>query len=100
MKCPNCNNEFPLTWKRYLSGPTGTHTCPTCRRKSRLSFTRKYVLCSVVPTGLIAVGFAVFFWFMTKGHWTSFFYAVGASLVALPLDKYCDEAFRPLEPID
>lgn len=45
MKCPYCDNEFPLTWTRYFRGPFGKHICPNCQKKGTMSMSIKYYLC-------------------------------------------------------
>jgi len=63
--------------------------------------TRKYILWSLAPMGLLSAGFAVLFVFITHGRWFAAIYAIGAALVvAIPLDKRCDERFRQLKQID
>ena len=37
LRCPYCEHDFRLTWKRYWKSPFGTHTCPECGGKSKLS---------------------------------------------------------------
>jgi len=33
MKCPQCDNEFLFTWKRYINAPLGRVSCPSCQTK-------------------------------------------------------------------
>jgi hypothetical protein len=33
MKCPQCDNDFPLAWKRYFKAPFGRMSCPSCHTK-------------------------------------------------------------------
>jgi hypothetical protein len=79
----------------------GRLTCPSCRQRSRLKRTPRYILYSLVPVFLMAMTFTVLFMVITRGHWSAAIYAAGASLIiGLPLDKRCDERYRQLTPIE
>lgn len=106
MKCPSCSFEFPLTWERYLRAPFGKHTCPSCKKKAKLLYTRKYILCSLVPLGAFSFGLTLFFFYLFGGQsYTGLLIAGGlacivAFVVWLPVDRYCDENMRSLRQID
>src|SRR4030042_1160952 len=33
MRCPQCDNDSPLAWKRYIKAPLGRMSCPSCHAK-------------------------------------------------------------------
>ena len=97
MKCPYCDHEFPLTWKRYWQSPTGRHECPSCHQRSRLrptpgSWIRIFLGVSV---GGIPAGWLMHLWFGRVG-WIGG-WLLGAFLTGVPLDRYFDDKVRRLE---
>ena len=101
MKCPYCTVEFPLTWKRYAKAPFGKHTCPSCKKQSRLRYTTKYVLCAMLPIALFAGCLTFLFLHYSGGKDYTVLLAIGIALaVGLPLDRYCDDKFKNLKQIE
>jgi hypothetical protein len=97
MKCPYCNNEFPLTWKRYLLEPFGTHTCPTCVRKSKLTWTLRYAFL-LSGAGLLAGGLALVFSYFRINRIIAIPLAIGIAFIAyLPVDRFGDAHLRLLK---
>src|ERR1039457_4505761 len=97
MKCPHCNHEFPLTWKRYWQSPTGRHVCPSCLQQSRfrltvVSWLRMFV---GISFGGIPFGWLFHIWF--GGQWWLAGWTLGGLLTGIPIDKYIDERLRKLE---
>lgn len=100
MRCPYCNQEFPLTWARYWRSPTGRHICPRCQKPSRFR-TTTFTLLRQVPAiflGAIPIGFLFYRWFGGDLWFVGF--VLGGSLTALPIDKFIDGRYRPLEKVD
>lgn len=99
MKCPHCHHEFRLTWKRYLWTRAGHHECPQCHQLSRFRFTYLYFLALFPAFGL--GGFPAGFLFLILfGQNIGFIgFLLGGLLTVLPIDKFIDDRFRPLEKI-
>jgi hypothetical protein len=101
MKCPYCNNEFPLTWLRYIKSPTGAQVCPSCGKKSKLPITLKYATLIFLPTVIIVAILMPVLYFASDSleiaALLSFFVTL---IVVTPLDKYCDNRFRKLSIIE
>ncbi len=96
MKCPYCEHDFPLTWKRYLTSPFGSHRCPQCSRKSRLRWTWRYILvtcaCGLLGIGSLAV-IGMFLFTYESGLVAGLVLLI---LVGIPVDKYYDTHCRVL----
>lgn len=99
MKCPFCDNEFPMTWRRYLLAPTCRHRCPYCQKRSKLALTRHYIVSLVL--------LAAFQLLLTVVLIAAYSYGVGSVIIGglialavwIPIDKYAD-SHRPLVPIE
>jgi hypothetical protein len=100
MTCPHCNHEFPLTWGRYLASPLGRHTCPACKKPSRLkvSILSVSLLIPAVFIGGIPLEFLFRKWFGGQSWIAGFI--LGAFIVAIPADKWIDAKFKRLKKID
>lgn len=99
MNCPHCGTDFPLTWKRYLTGQWGKHMCPSCNQKSKLAWSKNYALWLVLAAAITA-GLEILFLWLTHGKVFGMVCAIGASLIILlPLDRRCDTKLRLLKPI-
>lgn len=100
MTCPHCNQEFPLTWGRYWSSPAGRHTCPGCKKPSRLGISLLSLIL-LLPAVFIG-GFPMEFLFRKwlGGQWWIVGFIVGAFIVAVPADKFIDSKFKRLKKID
>jgi len=100
MRCPHCNEEFPLTWGRYWRSPAGGHICPHCQKPSRFRISA-YSLLLRVPVfclGAIPVGLICHIWLSIT--WSLVGFMAGGILVALPIDKFIDGRYRRLEKVD
>jgi hypothetical protein len=97
MKCPYCNHEFPLTWKRYWLSPAGRHVCPGCHQPSRFRITAMSWLRNLIAIGIggIPAGLILHFWL--GGRWWFAGWILGGLLTGVPIDKFMDERFRKLE---
>src|SRR5262245_56008348 len=95
MKCPHCNHDFPLTWKRYFSSPLGKHLCPVCSRGSRLQFRLPQFFVMISAMAIVATPFAVLLYRWLGGYWPVLGVVPGMVAV-LPLDKMLDERYRSL----
>lgn len=101
MKCPNCNNTFPLTWSRYFKSPFGKHICPSCHKESVLKFSKMHFLFKAIIIVLLLFFLYLVLLIITSGNIYSFIPALVMSLIlALPIDKFHDEKFKKLEPKD
>ena len=104
MRCPYCQHEFALTWKRYWSAWTWKHTCPQCRRKSQLDFPALYfaffIASFIVGITLARVLSVTIF----PGQYSSVeahrfrlaFYVFFVLLVFIPIDKWFNAKVRRL----
>jgi uncharacterized membrane protein len=98
MKCPHCSEEFVITWKRYFKAPFGKHTCPSCRKKSKLIYTKKYIFYSLLPTALLAAILSILFNDLSRVNGYYHLFAIGIILIiAFPWDKYADNHFGKLK---
>ena len=99
MTCPHCAAQFPLTWRRYLSGAFGRHTCPQCETTSQLNWSFGYIASTLGAFGIVALGLLVAVHFGDR-HVVAFLavWAIGA-LFWVPMDKWFDEKLRKLRPV-
>lgn len=96
MKCPHCNQEFPLTWGRYWSTGWVRHHCPHCRQYSRFQFTilvylqyLSLVLLGVVFLGLISLAIT--------GNWWFLGFVAGGSFAIPFITKFIGDRYLKLE---
>ncbi len=100
MKCPECQNVFPLTWVRYFGAPTGRMSCPNCDArlvgKHRWSYYPALVsawLLLFAPIALLGFRFDDSMVMMMATATVSW-------LLVLPFDRYMDDRFAVLNPMD
>lgn len=96
MKCPACSAEFRLTWRRYLTAPSGHFPCPGCQRplvgRHRWWYWPLLVLgccaCGVPCAILVGIHFGRA---AALGAWI-----VGGLISGMPFDKYLENRFTAL----
>ena len=93
MKCPQCNGEFPWSWKRYVTSPFGNTTCPLCGTKLVGSHRRIY-------WPLVILGVCVVAGTLTVLGYVKYGLAgalaaglIGGLAVALPYDRFLESKF-------
>ena len=92
--------EFPLTWKRYLKAPFGKHICPSCKKKSKLRHTKKYILYSLLLLSML-FGCLVFLFFQlsyNRGYTVILTICISLA-IGLPVDRYLDNKLGHLTQI-
>lgn len=96
--CPYCQQQIPLTWKRYFTEPGLKHRCPHCGRVSRLSDATSPKLWGLRACGQLLGGVPLALIFMFRfGLWFSIpGFVIGGFATGLPIDKYLDGHFRQL----
>jgi hypothetical protein len=101
MKCPYCNSEFPLTWRLYFNAPFGKHTCPSCKKQSKLRHKKKYILYSLIPVAILSGSLTFLFLHNSEGKIYAVFFAIFIAMAfVIPLDRYCDIKLGSLEKIE
>jgi MORN repeat protein len=100
MKCPQCNNEFPLTWKLYFKTTFGRFTCPNC--KTKLISTHRWfyhplalslaLYCCILGIPLAIIGAFVY---GPTGCFIGFI--VGSLAVVIPVDRLFEMQFSILK---
>ena len=95
MKCPQCDNDFPLTWKRYIKAPFGRMSCPSCHVKlvttHRWCYWPLMILgCCIlgIPLAILGANYGV------AGVLTGWF--IGALGVGIPFDRFLERRFSVL----
>ncbi|MCK5883288.1 MAG: hypothetical protein KAG61_06335 [Bacteriovoracaceae bacterium] len=96
MKCPYCEHEFKLTWKRYLKAPFGKHTCPNCNKKSKLNYTSKYFAAIVV----FFLPFLIAIIFLHSSLVLTSVVKIIFLLLVFPMDRWAESKFKKLVPIE
>ena len=96
MKCPGCSANFPLTWRRYVTAPSGKYRCPVCGASLRIQhqWWHRPLLslgcCAFgVPAALI-VGSYFGSW-AGKGAWI-----LGGLISGIPFDKFLESRYAIL----
>ena len=56
MKCPECNKQIELTWRRYLSAPFSRFHCPSCSTKFKFKRPLWYWLLPIMQCAVILLG--------------------------------------------
>lgn len=56
MKCPECNTEMDLTWRRYASSPFSRFRCPSCSIKFKFKRPLWYWLLPLGQCMIILLG--------------------------------------------
>src|SRR5450631_3913040 len=97
MRCPYCNHEFQMTWRRYFKSPMGRHICPSCQQKSYFPLTMTSWLRVSVFVGIGAVPFCLLIHHFFAGDFWLPGGIIGGLLIAIPLDKFYDGKYRKLK---
>lgn len=101
MKCPYCNSEFSLTWSLYLKTTFGKHTCPSCKKLSKLRHKKKYIQYSLIPAAMLSGSLTFLFLHNSEGKIFAVFLAIIIAMAfVIPLDRYCDIKLGSLEKIE
>ena len=87
MKCPQCNDEFSLTWGLYLSAPFGRFKCPCCEAKLKGTHRWFYYPAAVLGICVLTIPF-YFLW-----GWSGLL--IGA-LISVPIDREVEKKFSIL----
>jgi hypothetical protein len=100
MKCPHCEKEIELTWRRYWKAPHGRHICPYCEQCFQMKHTFKYysvlsILCVIF--GLIPAGIAL--WLGATELQALAVYLISSAVFILPIDKRIDSTWRGTLPL-
>ena len=92
MKCPVCEANIELTWKRYWRAPFGGHGCDNCEAKFRIKQPLNYYII-LVFIWLLAGGIPAFV--AVKLGLSPFFailvYLLCGLVIIIPIDKKLDE---------
>jgi hypothetical protein len=95
MKCPQCDNDFLLTWSRYIKAPLGRVSCPSCHAKlvctHRWFYWPLMILgCCIlgIPLAILGANYGV------AGLLTGWF--IGAFCVGIPFDRFLEIRFSVL----
>lgn len=89
MRCPQCNNDFALTWMRYIKAPFGRFVCPSCRTPLKGKHRWFYFPMAVLGVCILGVPFGLLFGIPG--------WIVGASLSGFPFDLMLEKKFLTLE---
>lgn len=100
MKCPHCNSEVDLTWKRYWASPMGNHGCTQCGESFRLKHSVKYYAAIV----FMAIALGSFFPLFAKYWGAAYYLSVAAYLlcclvILIPIDRWIDSKWRGTVPV-
>jgi hypothetical protein len=92
MRCPQCDSDFPLTWKRYIKAPLGRISCPSCNEK--LVTTHRWFYWPLMVLGCCILGIPLAILgakYGIAGALTGWF--IGAFGVGLPFDRFLESRF-------
>ncbi|HUL29949.1 MAG TPA: hypothetical protein VLZ03_05790 [Thermodesulfobacteriota bacterium] len=95
MKCPQCDHDILLTWKRYTKTPLGRMSCPSCHAKlvctHRWFYWPLMILgCCIlgVPLAILGAKYGV------TGAMVGWF--IGAFGFGIPFDRFLEMRFSVL----
>ena len=98
MKCPQCDSDFPLTWKRYFKTPFGRFDCPSCSTK--LQGTHQWFYCPLLFLSCCILGVPLAILGSTYGFagilsgWI-----IGAFSIGIPFDRFFESKFTLLKSL-
>lgn len=95
MKCPQCNNDFPLTWRRYFKAALGRISCPSCHGK--LVNTHRWFYWPLMIVGCCILGIPLAI--LGAKHGVAGVLAgwlIGAFGVGIPFDRFLEMRFSVL----
>ncbi|MDA8139067.1 MAG: hypothetical protein M0036_10480 [Desulfobacteraceae bacterium] len=95
MKCPQCNHEVKLTWKKYWSAPLGKHACPECKTAFRLKNSFLYYAAIISAAFLLGLLFPL----LRARFGIDFMqglliYLACCLVIIVPLDRWIDDKWR------
>lgn len=94
MTCPKCQQDFDLTWTRYLRAPTGKVQCPLCAASLRIRHQWMYW---TFLAGLFAIALTVALTLTALDNLALGLLAlVPIFVVGLLLDRYMESRFGML----
>ncbi len=95
MKCPQCDNDFLLTWKRYIKAPLGRVSCPSCYAKLVVTHRWFYWPLMILGCCILSIPLAIFgARYGVAGALTG--WAIGAFVVGIPFDRFLEIRFSVL----
>jgi hypothetical protein len=97
MKCPQCSNEFPLTWKLYFKAPFGRFTCPLCQVKLIGKHRWFYFPLLIFGSGLLALPLSLLGGIQYGLTGALLGWILGYFIVAIPLDRFLEMKFSVLK---
>ncbi len=95
MKCPQCDNEFLLTWKRYIKAPLGRMACPSCQ--ARLVTAHRWFYWPLITLGCCILGIPLAIVgtkYGVTGALAGWF--IGAFGIGVPFDRFLEIRFSVL----
>jgi hypothetical protein len=100
--CPYCNWRIRLTWKRYFTEPGVRKTCPHCGKQSTMDKTRSGKLWTIRAVSQIACGLplGIVGLLFLGPAWGLGAFVIGGLIGGVPIDRYMDERYRQLLPLD
>ncbi len=101
MKCPHCNGEMELTWKRYWSSPMGNHQCSACEKFFRFKHSVAYYVTVVCIAAVLGVAFAFLARQLRMSFWVAMIvYCAACLALIIPLDRWFDAKWRKTVPFE
>lgn len=96
MKCPQCDSEFPLTWKRYFHAPLGGFDCPSCSTKLQgrprwFCWPLMFLCCCILGVPLAILGSK----YGAAGVLSGWY--IGAFSIGIPFDRFLYRKFIVLK---
>lgn len=95
MKCPHCDKEVALTWKRYWTAPMGKHVCPECGESFRLKHSLIYYTTIFSVAASLGLIFPLFrrLWDTTLVQ-AGIVYLIICTVILIPIDRWVDSRWR------
>ena len=98
MKCPQCDSEFPLTWKRHFKSPFGIFDCPSCSTK--LQGTHRWFYWPLTFLGYCIFGVPLAILGSKYGSAGALSgWIIGALSIGIPFDRFLDSKFMVLKSL-
>ncbi len=94
MICPHCNEQVPLTWKRYWGSPFGRHTCPVCTKDFKLEVSAGQIAIRAIFALPGALAGTLFLSRMNSWSVSMLFYSGYFFLILIPVDRMIDNRWR------
>lgn len=104
MKCPECNMQIDLTWRRYASAPFSRFHCPSCSTKFKFNRPLWYWLLPVSQCSVILLGGVGIINYMVGdpilGPYAKpsvFILITATMMVSLVIDKNLEKSFETVK---